>query len=182
MTTTSSRRAQKLAAEFEAAAEEFGSLVESLTLEEWALRGQNSPIWSLGADEERSVGVIAYHTASVIGIHTVMLREGLAGRPLLGDGRWTVDGVAEWNASVAGGKAAVTPVEVQGELRTNTVAALDLLRSLCDEDLDRRVTDSDRAALGPFHPQLETLGQFIQEGPIGHVRIHRESLRATLGR
>ena len=80
------------------------------------------------------MGVIAYHTASVIGIHTGMLREGLAGRPLLGDG------VAEWNASVAGGKAAVTPVEVRGELRTKTVAALDLLRSLSDEDLDRRVT------------------------------------------
>ena len=92
------------------------------------------------------------------------------------------DGVAEWNASVAGGKAAVTPVEVRGELRTKTVAALDLLRSLSDKDLDRRVTDADRAAPGPFDPQLETLGQLIQEGPIGHVRIHRESLRATLGR
>jgi len=41
MTTTSSRRAQKLAAEFEGAVEEFGSLTESLTLEDDpALQGQ----------------------------------------------------------------------------------------------------------------------------------------------
>src|SRR5712691_8003271 len=127
MTTVSSRRVQELAKQFGQTADEFASFVATLTFEEWSLRGKNSPIWSLGADEERSVGVIAYHAASVIGIHSGMLREALAGQPMLGEGRWEVEGVAAWNASVAKDKAGVSLIDVLSELRTNSAAALELL-------------------------------------------------------
>ena len=87
MNSVSSHRVQDVATRFEQTADELASLIKTLTPEEWSRRGQNSPIWSLGSDEVRPVGVIAYHAASVIGIHTAMLREALAGRPMLGDGR-----------------------------------------------------------------------------------------------
>ncbi len=182
MTTVSSHRVQGLAKQFDQTVDEFASFVATLTPEEWIRRGKNSPIWSLCADEKRSVGVIAYHAASVIGIHTSMLREALAGRRMLGDGRWEVEGVAEWNASVAQDKAGVSPIDVLSELRTNAAAALDLFASLDDAALDTPATDVDRAAVGPFYPTLRTLGQFIDEAVVGHVRVHRESLRATVGR
>ena len=182
MTTVSSLRVRELATRFEQTADELASLVETLTPEEWSQRGQNSPIWSLGADEERPVGVIAYHAASVIGIHTGMLREALAGRPMLGDGHWDVEGVAAWNASVAQDKAGVSSIDVLSELRTNTATALELLGSLTDMAMDTPAADVDRAAVGPFHPALQTLMQFVNDGLIGHLRVHRESLRATVGR
>jgi hypothetical protein len=182
MTTSSSSPAQQLGLELQAAVDELSLLVQSVTPDEWARRGENSPIWSLGADEERSVGVIAYHAAQVIGVHTAMVRAALAGQPLLGDGRWEIDGVAQWNASVAKDKQTVTPIEVLGDLMTNSGAALDVLRGMSDADLGRHVTDLDRAAVGPFYPTLQTLGQLVDEGLIGHIKVHRESLRATLGR
>jgi hypothetical protein len=182
MTTVSSLRVQALATDFERTAAELASFVETLSPEEWSTRGKNSPIWSLGADEERSVGVIAAHAASVIAIHAGMLSEALAGRPMLGDGRWEVEGVAVWNASVAAERAAVSPIDVLSELRANSVAALELLGSLDDSVLDRAAADVDRAAVGPFYPTLQTLGQFIDEALTGHLRVHRESLRATVGR
>jgi hypothetical protein len=120
---------QELATRLAQTADELAAFVQMLTPDEWCQRGQNSPIWSLGADEVRPVGMIAYHAASVIGIHTGMLREALAGRPMLGDGRWEVDGVATWNAAVAQDKAGVSPSEVLSDLRNNTAAALELLRS-----------------------------------------------------
>lgn len=99
-----------------------------------------------------------------------MLREALAGRPMLGDGRWEVDGVAAWNAAVAQDKAGVSPIEVLSELRSHTGAALELLASLDETALDRPATEVDRAAVGPFYPTLQTLGQFVDEALIGHRR------------
>ena len=79
-------------------------------------------------------------------------------------------------------KAGLSPVDVLSGLRTNAAAALDLLGSLDDAALDTPATDVVRAAVGPFYPTLQTLGQFIDEALVGHVRVHRESLRATVGR
>jgi hypothetical protein len=79
-------------------------------------------------------------------------------------------------------QAEVTPIEVLSDLRANVDGALELLGGLDDSDLDRQATAVDRAAVGPFYPTLQTLGQFIDEGLIGHIRVHRESLRATVGR
>jgi hypothetical protein len=47
--------------------------------------------------------------------------------------------------------------------------------------LERPVTDVDHAAPGPFYPEVRTLGQFVDDALIGHVGVHRESLRATVG-
>ena len=90
--------------------------------------------------------------------------------------------MATWNAAVAQDKAGVSPSEVLSDLRNNTAAALELLASLDETALDRPATAVDRAAVGPFHPTLQTLGQFVDEALIGHLRVHRESLRVTLGR
>jgi len=99
---------QELAKQFDQTADEFVSFVATLTPEEWSLRGKNSPIWSLGADEERTVVVIAYHAVRRR-IHNGMRREALVGRRKLGDGRWEMEGVAAWNASVAQDKVGVKP-------------------------------------------------------------------------
>jgi hypothetical protein len=53
MNGVSSHRVQDVATRLEQTADELASLIKTLTPEEWSRRGQNSPIWSLGADEVR---------------------------------------------------------------------------------------------------------------------------------
>ena len=176
-------RAQALADQLEEVVNEFDAVTQALTPEQWRMRAVNSPIWSLGEDEKRPIGPIAYHTAEVIATHTAMLAAGAEGRPLpVPGGRWTVDGVAQWNAEMAERNTEVTQQQVHELLMANAAAALAVIRGLTDEQLDRRLSDADREAVGPFNPELRTAGQIVEQCLAGHIRVHLTSFQATVGR
>jgi DinB family protein len=143
----------------------------------------DQPEWSVGEDEKRTAGVIAYHIASVIAApHTYLLGEAVAGKPLDLVRGWTVDNVAEWNAGVAEEQVNVTQAEVLELLRTNTDAAVELLRSLSDEQLQRPLAAEDQEALVAWCGGARTVEELAQNMLIGHIHHHRSSLRATVGR
>jgi DinB superfamily len=176
-------RAQALADEFEAVVHDFDACTQAMSPEQWRMRAVNSPIWQLGEDERRPIGPIAYHTAEVIATHTAMLRAAGEGRPLpVPGGRWTIEGVAEWNAEMAERNAGVTQQQVHDLLMANAAEALDVIRGLTDEQLDRRLSDADREAVGPFNPELRTAGEIVEQCLAGHLRVHLTSFQATLGR
>lgn len=183
MAQMATSRAQALADEFESVVREFDSFTQSLSPQQWTMRAVNSPIWQLGEDERRPIAPIAYHTAEGIAIHTAMLKDAADGKPLpVPGGRWTVDGVAEWNAGEAVKNAGVTQQQVHDVLAANAAAALDVIRGLSDEQLDRRLSEADRAAVGPFNPDLTTAGEIVEQCLMGHVRVHLTSFQATIGR
>lgn len=179
-----SGRAKELAEQLESVTDELASFIQTLDSEEWARRGENSPDWHLGEDEKRSVACIAYHIASVLALpHTLLVEDAAHGKPLDLVRAWTVEGVAEWNAGVAEEQAGVTKAEVLALLRTNADAALRLVRSLNDEQLERGIAQADRDALRPWVVgEVNTVAHLVSEQLIGHVQLHRSSLRATVGR
>lgn len=147
------------------------------------MRAVNSPIWQLGEDEKRSIAPIAYHTAEVIATHAAMLRDAAEGKPLpVPGGRWTIDGVAQWNAAEAEKNADVTQEQVHHLLVANAAAALEVISGLTDEQLDRELSAADREAVGPFNPELSTAGQIVEQCLVGHVRVHLTSVQAAVGR
>jgi hypothetical protein len=177
------RHAQEVAEQFDAVVKEFDSFTAGLSPEEWGMRAVNSPIWNLGEDEKRPIAPIAYHTAEVIATHSAMLRDAADGKPLpVPGGEWTIDGVAQWNAEMAERNANVTQQQVRELLRTNAAAALEVIRGLTDEQLDRELTDADRKAVGPFNPELYTAGQIVEQMLVGHLQVHLSSFKATVGR
>ena len=186
MSQIASARAQELSDRLEAASGELAALIESMDAEEWARSGQrapDTPEWSVGEDEKRPAGCIAYHIAAVIGApHTFLVGEAAEGKPLDLVRSWTVDNVAEWNAGVAEEKVDVTPAEVLQLLNTNTKAAVDVVRRLTDEQLQREISPEDQAALVPWCGGARTVDELVEHMLIGHIQLHRSSLRAMVGR
>jgi hypothetical protein len=78
--------------------------------------------------------------------------------------------------------ANVTQQQVRELLRSNAVAALEVIRGLTDEQLDRELSDADREAVGPFNPELYTAGQIVEQMLVGHLQVHLSSFKATVGR
>jgi hypothetical protein len=64
----------------------------------------------------------------------------------------------------------------------NAAEAVATIRGLTDEQLDREVTDADRDAVGPFNPDLRTVGQIVDQMLVGHIRVHLTSFEATVAR
>ena len=69
--------------------------------------------------------------------------------------------------------------QAEAPLLANAAVALEVIRELTDERLDRRVTDADREAVGPFNPDLHAAGQIVEQCPVGHLRVHLTSFEAT---
>src|ERR1700730_519743 len=64
MTKTEASRSERLAEQFEAAHENFIRVVESLSGDQWRMRGRNTPGMRINEeDEARPLGVIAHHVA-----------------------------------------------------------------------------------------------------------------------
>jgi hypothetical protein len=183
MTQVTSSRGQELATRLQETTSEFAAFVDSLTPQEWAMRGRNAPDWQLGEDEKRPVGTIAYHTASIISTpHLSLVRDAAEGRPLDPVQGWSVEAVAEGNAAFAEQHADVTKPQVLELLTTNTASALELIGGLSDEQLQRDIGARDQQALLQWCGEARTVDQLIEQLLIGHILLHRSSLRATVGR
>jgi hypothetical protein len=179
-------RGAQLAERLEAASGELAGLIAGMNSEEWARPGQpapDTPDWSVGEDEKRPAGCIAYHIASVIGApHTFLLKEAVEGKPLDLVRSWNVDNVAEWNAGVAEEQADVTPGEVLELLNSNTKAAAEVLRGLSEDELQRPISSEDQQALVAWCGGARNVQELAENMLIGHVHLHRSSLRAMVGR
>ena len=95
---------------------------------------------------------------------------------------WSVEAVAEGNAAFAEQHADVTKPQVLELLNSNTASALDLIRGLSDEQLQRGIGGRDQQALLQWCGEARTVDQLIEQLLIGHVLLHRSSVRATVGR
>jgi uncharacterized damage-inducible protein DinB len=157
-----SERAQALAEQFEDANRELISTVERCSEAEW--RAQT-------AAEGWSVAVTAHHIA---GGHEAVagLAQGLATGQGLPD--ITSQMLDEMNAEHAREYAACTKEETVELLRRNGQTAAGIIRGFSDEQLGR---SAPAAIMDGAEMSTE---QLVEQGLIGHMRGHSESIRAAI--
>ena len=162
-----SERAAALAEEFERQVAEYRRLIESLTPEQLSLRGVNTPgPRFMDEDEGRPVNVIAYHVASFLPRHVASTRGRANGEsPPPNDARAI-------NAAEADERQDVTTAEALARMDEEAPKALEFIRGLSDEQLDRTWT----IPMGEISAERAILMVLI-----GHLEAHRRSIEATIG-
>lgn len=150
-------------AQFQANNAEYVAVVSGCSDDDWA---------RAGADDERTVGVIAFHMATVQGGLSGLIGAVVAGKPTNAPG--SIEEIDKMNADHARNHATVDQEEVVNALSASGQAFVTQLRRLSDEDLDRSV--------GVLVGNELTIGQVIQFAVIGHQREHLESIRGALPR
>jgi hypothetical protein len=159
-----SSRSQALADRIEQGAAALADFAETLSHAEWR---------TLVPTDNRTVGVLVHHVASVYPLE-IDLAEGMsAGKPIAGVG-W--DAVAQMNAQHAHDHAQVGQHESIALLRQNSKAAADRVRRFSDAQLDAAVTVSLNAD-APLTAQF-----FIEDHALRHSFHHLANIRAALKR
>ena len=120
-----SRRSNALADRLEQGARALADFASSLTDAEWNARGPK---------DERTVGVLVHHVATMYPLEIQLAQALAAGKPVAGV---TWDVVHEMNAKHAREYDAVTKQEALDLLRKNSTAAAAVIRAFSDEELDR---------------------------------------------
>jgi hypothetical protein len=167
MAESEASRAGRLADQFEAAHERFIQVVESLTPDQWRMRGRNTPGQRINdEDEARPLGVIAHHVAVnekvIMGRIQAVLRD--APVPPLD--------IKDMNAKHANEYSDTTKAEVLSVLRNSGDQIARDLRTISDEMLDK----AQELASGRM-----TVQQRIERVLIGHIQGHQGSIEATIG-
>jgi hypothetical protein len=158
------KRASVLADRIEQGANALVSFAESLSDEEWQ---------SIVPGDERSIGVLVHHVASVYPLE-VQLTRGLAmGKPMVGV---TWDGVAEMNAGHARDNAGASKTDTLELLRQNSKQAADAIRALNDDELDNAATVS------LYGDATLTAQFFIEDHALRHSMHHLAGIKALLQR
>ena len=166
MADTKTSRSAGLADQFGAAQESFINLVESLTDEQWRMRGVNTPeLRQNDEDESRPVGVIAHHVAST--------QPWIMGRirAIIEDGPTPPVDFKIINAEHAVEHARATKPEVLGLLRQNLQRLTDEVRAIPDHMLDKE---------RQLPTGVMTVQQRIERVLIGHMKAHQASIEATI--
>ena len=120
-------RAESLAARIEEGANALAAFAQKLTEEEW-----NTPV-NEGRDD-RTIGVIVHHVASMYPIEIDVAKAVAAGNSVM-DVSW--DTVADINAGHARDNASATKEEALDLLRRNSRDAAAVVRGFTDAELDR---------------------------------------------
>jgi hypothetical protein len=158
-------RPDRLADELDVTLEAFQRLVESLTAEQWLMRGANFPQRLNDEDEGRTVGVIAHHVAVTGDFILGRIQGSLAGRkPAPFDFK-------EFNAAHAGQHSGVGKPEVAELLRESRPRLVAGVRAITDDQLDQ----TQQTAAGPLLIQA-----WIERVLIGHVKGHQGSIEAAI--
>ena len=158
-------RSARYASEFEAAQEELIRLVESLSDEQWRMRGKNFPQRMNDEDEGRPVGVIADHVAQVEPFIVERIQVMLAGGvPAPVDFRVV-------NAEHAAAHAAFRQTDVASRLRANQRSIADAVRAIPDSQLDAM----RETPVGPM-----SIAQRLERVLIGHIKAHEGSIKAAI--
>ena len=164
MSSTNARSAQ-LAAQYEAAHDEFVHLLESLDDDQWRLAGKNFPQRIDDEDENRPVGVIAHHVATNGDWIMERIRTMLAGGPLAPVNQRQV------NAEQARTHANATKDEVLRLMRASKSRIADAVRAIPDNQLDvQRETPA-----GPM-----SAAQRVERVLIGHMKQHQGSIQKAI--
>jgi hypothetical protein len=167
MAKSKTSRSGRLADQFEAVQEGFIRVVESLTNEQWRMRGRNTPGQRINdEDEARPLGVIAHHVA--VNQDVIMSRI----QAVLLDTPTPAANFKEINAKHANEYADTTKAEVLSLLRATGGQIAKDLRAIPDEKLDkaRELTSGGKM----------TVEQRIELVLIGHVTQHQGSIEATI--
>jgi hypothetical protein len=167
MAKSKTSRAGRLADQFEAAQEGFILVVESLTNEQWRMRGRNTPGMRINdEDEARPLGVIAHHVA--VNQDVIMSRI----QAVLHDTPTPAANFKEINAKHANEYADTTKAEVLSLLRATGSQIAKDLRAIPDAKLDKARELASGAKM--------TVEQRIELVLIGHVTSHQGSIEATI--
>jgi hypothetical protein len=166
MAETSTSRSGSLADQFETALQNFTQVVDSLTNEQWRMRGRNTPGMRINdEDEARPLGVIAHHVA--VNLKVIMGRIETAMReqqpPALD--------FKQMNARHANEYADTTKAQVLTLLQDAGEQIAKTLRAIPDEKLDI----AQELASGKM-----TVQQRIERVLIGHIQGHQGSIEATI--
>ena len=165
MADTKTTRSARLADQFEAAQDGFIGLVESLTDEQWRMKGKNTPGARVNdEDESRAVGVIAHHVASTQPWIMSRIRAILEDKPTP-----PVD-FKIINAEHAEEHAYATRAEVVAMLRDSLSRIARDVRAIPDHHLDKE---------RQFPAGTMTVQQRIERVLIGHMKSHQGSIEAT---
>ena len=165
---TTSTRAAELAAEFEAAQDEFIALLESLTDDQWRAKGTNYPTQMNNEDEGRSVAVIAHHVASTGPFTMGRIQDTLAGRTL------TPVNITQMSADHARENRDCSRNEVLSLLRESKPKIADAIRPIPDDRLDQAMPTPTGAQM--------TIAFRIQAILTGHIKMHQGSIEQAIGR
>jgi hypothetical protein len=166
MANTKTSRSGRLADQFEAALEGFTRVVESLTSDQWRMRGKNTPGQRFNdEDEARPLGVIAHHVAVSQNLIMGRIQLVLHDQPTP-----TLDN-KQINAKHANEYADTTKAEVLSVLRISGEQIIKDLRTIPDAKLD---------IAREFPAGTMTVEQRIERVLIGHITGHQGSIEATI--
>jgi hypothetical protein len=166
MSETKTTRSALLANQFEQAQGSFINLVESLTTEQWRMRGKNTPDTRVNdEDESRPVGVIAHHVAETQDFIMNRIKAILEDKPTP-----PVD-FKQINAAHAVEHAHATRAEVLAMLRESVRRIASEIRAIPDGHLDKE---------RQFPTGTMSVQQRIEGVLIGHMQIHQRSIEATI--
>jgi hypothetical protein len=167
MAETSTSRSGRLADQFEAALEGFITKVESLSSDQWRMRGKNTPGMRINdEDEARPLGVIAHHVA--VNQKVIMGRI----QAVLQDAPTPAVNFKEINARHANEYADTTKAEVVTLLRNSGSQIAKDLRAIPNEKLDLARELPSGGTM--------TVQQRIERVLIGHIQGHQGSIEATI--
>jgi len=159
------RRAESLADRIEEGAAGLAAFAEGLSEAEW-----RTPV---SGRDQRSVGVIVHHVASVYPIEIDLARTIASGKAVT-DVTW--EAVAEMNAKHARDQAGVTKAEALELLRRKSREAAAAVRTFTDDELD---------GAAPFSLSFgaPVTAQFVLEDhALRHSWHHLARIRTALGR
>jgi hypothetical protein len=167
MAKSETSRSGGLADQFEAAQESFIRVVESLTNDQWRMRGRNTPGQRINdEDEARPLGVIAHHVA--VNQRVIMGRI----QAVLHDQQTAPANFKDINAKHANEYADTTKAEVVSLMRESGSQIAKDLRAIPDDKLDKA---RDLPSGGTM-----TVQQRIERVLIGHITGHQGSIEATI--
>ena len=161
----SQTRAERYAEAYLAAHQDFVKLIGSLSDQQWRLVGKNFPERTNDEDENRPIGVIAYHVADGEQFITNRIYMMLEGKPL------KPVNFRATNSQQAIDRADVTRDEVLAMLRSNEETIVPRVRAIPDAALD---VEHETPA-GPA-----TIAQRIERVLIGHMQAHQGSIEAAI--
>jgi hypothetical protein len=157
-----SKRAEALAERIAQGHRELIVFIEGLPPAAWHAYCQN---------EERTVGVIVHHVASVLPTELDLVQVLASGQAITGV---TVELVDQMNAQHAQEHANCELQETLDLLRHNSARVVSAIRELSDAELDR-------AAPVSLHWDAPLTTQyFIEDHPLGHAYHHLATIKAAM--
>jgi DinB superfamily len=156
--------ATALADRLEQGAQALAAFALGLTDAEWFSRMPH---------DNRTLGVIVHHVASVYPIEIQLAQTIASGKPVTGV---NIDDIHAMNAKHAADYVAVTKIEALDLLRANSAAAADAIRALSDEQLTQ-------AAPVSLYSDAPLTCQFVLEDhAVRHSYHHLAGLRRAVRR